>query len=98
MKKRWKEIQMFNKLFKKFLMIIIIISLIFSFNSYTNSSRNLDDQSYVMAIGIDKGQTSDYKISLQLLIYAKLQNLPEFTSPLLFFFLIILPYSTPKAL
>ena len=57
---------MFDKLFKKILIACIIISLIFSFNSYTNSGSNLDDQSYVMAIGIDVGDTSDYKISLQL--------------------------------
>ena len=57
---------MFDKLFKKILIACIIISLTFSFNSYTNSGSNLDDQSYVMAIGIDVGDTSDYKISLQL--------------------------------
>ena len=57
---------MLDKFFKKSLIILILISLILSFNSYTNSGRNLDDQSYVMAIGIDKGDTSDYKISLQL--------------------------------
>ena len=57
---------MFDKLFKKILIACIIISFIFSFNSYTNSGSNLDDQSYVMAIGIDVGDTSDYKISLQL--------------------------------
>ena len=57
---------MFDKLFKKILIACIIISLTFSFNSYTNSGSNLDDQSYVMAIGIDVGETSDYKVSLQL--------------------------------
>ena len=53
-------------MFKKIFIVIILISLIFSFNSYTNSGRNLDDQSYVMAIGIDVGENADYKISLQL--------------------------------
>ena len=57
---------MFNNFFKKLFLTIILISLVFSFNSYTNSGRNLDDQSYVMAIGIDKGEASEYKISLQL--------------------------------
>ena len=44
---------MFNKFSKKVLLLSIIISLIFPFNPYTTSGRNLDDQSYVMAIGID---------------------------------------------
>ena len=55
-----------NKLIKKIFIIIIISSVLSSFTSYTNSSNNLDDQSYVMGIAIDIGDTSKYKISMLL--------------------------------
>lgn len=53
-------------IFKSIIIIAIVISLVFSFENYSNSSQDLDDLSYVMAIGIEKGETSKYKISLQL--------------------------------
>lgn len=55
-----------NNLLKKIFIIIIIISFLFSFNIYTNSSEDIDDMAYVMAIGIDTDSNEKYKISLQL--------------------------------
>lgn len=55
-----------GNIFKSIIIIAIVISLVFSFENYSNSSQDLDDLSYVMAIGIEKGKTSKYKISLQL--------------------------------
>lgn len=55
-----------NNLFKKIFIIIIIISFLFSFNIYTNSSEDIDDMAYVMAIGVDTDSNEKYKISLQL--------------------------------
>lgn len=59
---------MFNskKIAKQILITAIIISFIFSLTNYTNSSKNIDDLFYVMAIGVDKGTTAKYKISFQL--------------------------------
>ena len=55
-----------QKILKQILLTGIIISFLFSLTNYTNSSENLDSIVYVMAIGMDKGETSKYKISLQL--------------------------------
>lgn len=55
-----------NNLFKKIFIIIIVISFLFSFNIYTNSSEDIDDMAYVMAIGVDTDSNEKYKISLQL--------------------------------
>lgn len=55
-----------NNIFKNVFIIIIIIALLFSFNSYVNSSESIDNLSYVMAIGVDFGETAKYKISMQL--------------------------------
>ena len=55
-----------NNLFKKIFIIIIVIYFLFSFNIYTNSSEDIDDMAYVMAIGVDTDSNEKYKISLQL--------------------------------
>lgn len=55
-----------GKFFKLIFIVAIIVSLVFSFENYSNSSQDLDALSYVMAIGIDIGKTAKYKISLQL--------------------------------
>ena len=55
-----------NNLFKKLFIIVIVITFLFSFNIYTNSSEDIDDMAYVMAIGIDTDSNEKYKISLQL--------------------------------
>ena len=55
-----------GNLYKKIFIIIIIISVIFSFIPYTKTVVTLDDQAYVMAIGVDIGTTSKYKISFQI--------------------------------
>lgn len=55
-----------GNIFKIIFIVAIIVSLVFSFENYSNSSQNLDELSYVMAIGIDIGKTAKYKISLQL--------------------------------
>lgn len=55
-----------GKFFKLIFIVAIIVSLVFSFENYSNSSQDLDALSYVMAIGIDVGKTAKYKISLQL--------------------------------
>ena len=51
--------------FQVVIIAIIIVSLFFSLTNYTNSSENIDNLAYVMAIGIDIGETSKYKISVQ---------------------------------
>ena len=51
---------------RNLLIIIIILSLLISLGNYVNSSKNLDDLAYVMAISFDVGTTAKYKISLQL--------------------------------
>lgn len=55
-----------GKFLKLIFIVAIIVSLVFSFENYSNSSQDLDALSYVMAIGIDVGKTAKYKISLQL--------------------------------
>lgn len=55
-----------GKFFKLIFIVAIVVSLVFSFENYSNSSQDLDALSYVMAIGIDVGKTAKYKISLQL--------------------------------
>lgn len=51
---------------KKIFIVAIIISLLSGFNQYSNSAQNIDDLSYAVAIGVDKGETAKYRISLQL--------------------------------
>ena len=51
---------------KNILIIIIILSLLISLGNYVNSSKNLDDLAYVMAISFDVGTSAKYKISFQL--------------------------------
>lgn len=51
---------------KKIFIIAIIVSLLSAFNEYSNSSQNIDDLSYAVAIGVDVGETAKYRISLQL--------------------------------
>lgn len=55
-----------QKIGKTILFIAIILTFIFSLSHYTNSSESLDDIFYVMAIGIDTGNTAKYKISVQM--------------------------------
>lgn len=55
-----------NNIIKKILIIAIIFSLITAFGEYSNSSQNIDDLSYAVAIGVDIGETAKYRISLQL--------------------------------
>lgn len=52
--------------FKKIFIIVIIISFIFTFRNHTSTMQSLDDLAYVMAIGVDVGTTTKYKVSLQL--------------------------------
>lgn len=52
--------------FKSVLIAVIIVSLFFSLTNYTNSSQNIDNLAYVMAIGIDVGKISKYTISVQI--------------------------------
>lgn len=51
---------------KNLLIIIVILSLLISLGNYVNSSKNLDNLAYVMAICFDVGTSAKYKISLQL--------------------------------
>ena len=51
---------------KKIFIISIIASLLSAFSEYSNSAQNIDDLSYAVAIGVDIGETSKYRISLQL--------------------------------
>lgn len=51
---------------KKIFIIAIMVSLLSGFNEYSNSAQNIDDLSYAVAIGVDKGETAKYRISLQL--------------------------------
>lgn len=51
--------------FQVVIIAIIIVSLFFSLTNYTNSSENIDNLAYVMAIGMDIGETAKYKISVQ---------------------------------
>lgn len=57
-----------TNIFKSIFIAIIVISILFSFNYYLDSSAYIDDMAYVMAIGVDSGKTAKYKISLQLSI------------------------------
>ncbi len=51
---------------RNLLIIIVVLSLLISLGNYVNSSKNLDDLAYVMAIAFDVGTSGKYKISLQL--------------------------------
>lgn len=51
---------------KKIFIISIIVVLLSAFSEYSNSSQNIDDLSYAVAIGVDVGETAKYRISLQL--------------------------------
>ena len=55
-----------TNIIKKIFIAIIILSLFSAFNDYSNSAQNIDDLSYTVAIGIDVGKTSKYRISLKL--------------------------------
>lgn len=55
-----------NKIPRNILIAFIIITLLASISNYSSSGENIDDLAYVMAIAIDVGTTSKYKISLQL--------------------------------
>lgn len=57
---------MSNNIIKKILIITIVFSLSAAFGEYSNSSQNIDDLSYAVAIGVDVGETAKYRISLQL--------------------------------
>lgn len=54
-----------NNLLKNILIICIVFSLIYSFFGTSNSSNELDQLAYIMAIGIDVGDIDKYKISFQ---------------------------------
>lgn len=66
--------------FKTILIAVIIISLLFSSKNYINSSENIDNLAYVMGIGIDVGETSKYKISIQVSTIASSNNQSESSS------------------
>lgn len=51
---------------RKIFILVIILSLCFSFFSTSSSSKKLDNLAYIVSIGIDKGKTETYKISFQI--------------------------------
>ena len=55
-----------NDIIKKIFITAILFFLLAAFNEYSNSAQNIDDLSYAVAIGVDKGKTAKYRISLQL--------------------------------
>lgn len=70
-----------NNLLKNILIICIIFSLIYSFFGKSNSSNILDNLAYIMAIGIDIGDTATYKISFQVsTIYSSSQSASDANS------------------
>lgn len=53
-------------LIRKIFILVIILSLCFSFFYTSSSSKKLDNLAYIVSIGIDKGKTQTYKISFQI--------------------------------
>lgn len=49
---------------KKFIIFVLIILLTISFSACTKSQNEVDDYAYVIAIGIDKGEKENLKVTL----------------------------------
>ena len=56
-----------NKAKRIIILIVVIIAIIASllsgFSEYSNSAQNIDDLSYAVAIGVDKGETAKYNVA-----------------------------------
>ena len=53
-----------NKFSKIFLSILLVFFIVFSVSTQ-KTSMSIDDLAYALAIGIDKGDTTNFKLSLQ---------------------------------
>ena len=51
---------------KNILIITLILALLTSLSNYSNSSKNIDELAYIMAIAIDIGTSAKYKITMQI--------------------------------